>query len=102
MQSLVCSFVGLARSAHQLASDISLLAAAIMIADVSGFTALTEALSGQGSVGVELLTRCMNRYFTQVRALHREELSGREVKLHGGLPLLWLCTMQGLSARALT
>ncbi|KAL4458480.1 hypothetical protein ABPG75_013345 [Micractinium tetrahymenae] len=40
--------------------------AAVMIADVSGFTALTEALSGQGSVGVELLTKCMNRYFTQV------------------------------------
>lgn len=44
-----------------------LRAAAVVIADVSGFTALTEALSGQGSVGVELLTRCMNRYFTQVR-----------------------------------
>lgn len=37
-----------------------------MIADVSGFTALTEALGGQGSAGVELLTKCMNRYFTQV------------------------------------
>jgi len=39
-----------------------------MIADVSGFTALTEALGSQGSAGVELLTKCMNRYFTQVRA----------------------------------
>lgn len=46
-----------------------LAAAAIMVADVSGFTALTEALSVQGSVGVELLTRCMNRYFTQVGAV---------------------------------
>ena len=41
-------------------------AAAVMIADVSGFTALTEALGGQGSAGVELLTKCMNRYFTKV------------------------------------
>ena len=43
-------------------------AAAVMIADVSGFTALTEALGRQGSTGVELLTKCMNRYFTQVPA----------------------------------
>ena len=43
-------------------------AAAVLIADVSGFTALTEALGRQGSTGVELLTKCMNRYFTQVPA----------------------------------
>lgn len=43
--------------------------AALMLADVSGFTALTEALGGQGSAGVELLTKCMNRYFTSVRSL---------------------------------
>lgn len=59
-----------------------LRAAAVVIADVSGFTALTEALSGQGSVGVELLTRCMNRYFTQVRprprpGIHCSWLDGR-------------------------
>lgn len=42
---------------------------AVMIADVTGFTALTELLSQQGSVGLELLTKCMNRYFTQVRCL---------------------------------
>ena len=41
-------------------------AAAVMIADVSGFTALTEALGAQGSAGVEKLTKCMNRYFTRV------------------------------------
>jgi class 3 adenylate cyclase len=40
--------------------------AALMVADVSGFTALTEALGARGSAGVELLTKCMNRYFTQV------------------------------------
>lgn len=48
--------------AHQCAST----AAAVMVADVSGFTALTETLGAKGSAGVELLTKCMNRYFTQV------------------------------------
>ncbi len=28
--------------------------------------AVTEALSTKGSAGVELLTKCMNRYFSQV------------------------------------
>ena len=37
-----------------------------MVADISGFTALTEALSRRGAEGIELLTRCMNRYFTAV------------------------------------
>lgn len=40
--------------------------AAVAIADVSGFTALTELLSKQGPDGVEILTRCMNSYFAQV------------------------------------
>lgn len=40
--------------------------AAVAVADVSGFTALTEVLSRAGPSGVELLTRCMNSYFAQV------------------------------------
>jgi hypothetical protein len=40
--------------------------AAIMIADVKGFTRLTEILSRKGTEGVELLTNCMNNYFTRV------------------------------------
>jgi len=40
--------------------------AAIAIADISGFTSLTEALTRTGPGGVELLTRCMNSYFAQV------------------------------------
>jgi len=49
--------------------------AAIAIADISGFTSLTEALTLTGPGGVELLTRCMNSYFAQVIDL---------VTLHGG------------------
>jgi class 3 adenylate cyclase len=44
---------------------------AVMIADITGFTALTEDLGRQGALGVELLTRCMNNYFTLVMELVR-------------------------------
>ena len=43
-----------------------IMEAAMAVADVSGFTALTEVLSRVGPSGVELLTRCMNSYFAQV------------------------------------
>ena len=41
---------------------------AVMIADISGFTRLTEQLSrgSQAAFGIELLTKCMNNYFTKV------------------------------------
>ena len=39
---------------------------AVMIADITGFTALTEDLGRQGAAGVELLTCCMNNFFTLV------------------------------------
>ena len=39
---------------------------AVMIADITGFTALTEELGRQGAAGVELLTSCMNNFFTLV------------------------------------
>ena len=43
------------------------LQAAVAMADISGFTALTEILSRSLTTGgVELLTRCMNSYFAQV------------------------------------
>lgn len=44
---------------------------AVMIADITGFTKLTEELSKQGAGGVELLTKCMNNYFTKVRCRPR-------------------------------
>lgn len=50
---------------------------AVMVADISGFTALTEDLGRQGAAGVELLTRCMNNFFTLVIQLVRP------LSLHG-------------------
>ena len=44
---------------------------AVMIADITGFTALTEDLGRQGAPGVELLTCCMNNFFTLVIDLVR-------------------------------
>lgn len=43
---------------------------AVMVADISGFTRLTEQLSRglQTAFGVELLTKCMNNYFSKVCA----------------------------------
>ena len=40
--------------------------AVLAIVDISGFTALTEALSIEGNVGLELLAKCMNSYFAQL------------------------------------
>jgi len=39
---------------------------AVLIADISGFTGLTEVLSSRESAGVEMLTKCMNNFFGQV------------------------------------
>jgi hypothetical protein len=36
------------------------------VADITGFTKLTEILSKKGSTGVELLTNCINHYFGKV------------------------------------
>ncbi len=47
--------------------------AAVLFADVSGFTPLTEALSRQGSAGAEELNRLMNRYFHRMIALAADE-----------------------------
>ena len=39
---------------------------AVMVADIIGFTTLTEELSRKGPWGVELLTRCMNAVFKRI------------------------------------
>ena len=54
-------------AAPQLQHSMQAFPAAVMVADIKGFTALTEALSASGGVaGVEQLMRCLNSYFTQV------------------------------------
>src|SRR5262245_17608879 len=40
--------------------------AAVLFADISGFTALTEHLAQQGPAGAEVLTRELNTYFGQL------------------------------------
>ena len=39
---------------------------AVLIADISGFTGLTEVLSSREAAGVEMLTKCLNNFFGQV------------------------------------
>ncbi|KAG2424626.1 hypothetical protein HXX76_014351 [Chlamydomonas incerta] len=55
----------LTAASKTLQPSIIELQASVMIADVTGFTALTEILSKKGTSGVELLTTCMNNYFTR-------------------------------------
>eukprot|EP00958_Prasinococcus_capsulatus_P030105 scaffold7932_cov403-Prasinococcus_capsulatus_cf.AAC.1 len=52
-----------------LRSTVIPCAGAVMIADISGFTALTAELSASGVEGVEILTKCINSYFSKVLLL---------------------------------
>lgn len=61
-------------------------AAAVLLADVSGFTALTGALASRGAPGVEELTALVNRYFTRMIGLL--EAAGGEVVQFSGDALL--------------
>ena len=42
------------------------LQAAILFADISGFTLLTESMAEKGPTGVETLARILNEYFGQL------------------------------------
>ncbi len=56
--------------------------AAVLFADISGFTPLTEALAQKGPEGAEELTRLLNTYFSRMIALI--ESQGGEVVKFGG------------------
>jgi class 3 adenylate cyclase/predicted ATPase len=56
--------------------------AAILFADVSGFTPLTEALAQKGAEGPEELTRLLNGYFSRMITLIEAE-GGEVVKFSG-------------------
>ncbi len=58
------------------------LVAAILFADISGFTALTEALTRHSSNGAEELTRLLNLYFTRM-ILQVESYGGLVIRLSG-------------------
>lgn len=59
---------------------------AVLFADISGFTPLTEALGQKGAEGPEELTRLLNRYFTWMIAF--VEAQGGEVVKFGGDALM--------------
>jgi class 3 adenylate cyclase len=68
---------------HLLAEPISKrFPAAILFADVSGFTSLTEALSQESAEGVEELTRLLNVYLGRMIVLIEAE-GGQVVKFGG-------------------
>ncbi|MFC1975409.1 adenylate/guanylate cyclase domain-containing protein, partial [Chloroflexota bacterium] len=56
--------------------------AAVLFADISGFTPLTEALAQKGAEGPEELTRLLNRYFSWMIAFIETE--GGEIVKFGG------------------
>lgn len=63
---------------------------AVMVADVKGFTQLTEALSKRGTSGVELLTTCMNSYFSLVIKMILDH-GGDVVKFAGDAMIVAFC-----------
>jgi class 3 adenylate cyclase/tetratricopeptide (TPR) repeat protein len=56
--------------------------AAVLLADISGFTPLAEALAQEGLEGPEELTRLLNRYFSRMIALIEDQ--GGEVAQFSG------------------
>jgi class 3 adenylate cyclase/tetratricopeptide (TPR) repeat protein len=56
----------LGQANHRVVPSVALLPAAILLADISGFTALTEKLAARGSEGAEELTQLLNSYFSRM------------------------------------
>jgi len=61
---------------------VARLPAAVLFADISGFTILAEAFAHQSSEGSEELTALLNRYFTRMISL-LEAYQGQVVKFSG-------------------
>ena len=71
--------------------------AAVLLADITGFTPLTEALSQTGAEGPEELTRILNSYFSQM-IKHIEAQGGEIIKFEGdALTVLFLTRDEALS-----
>jgi class 3 adenylate cyclase/tetratricopeptide (TPR) repeat protein len=74
--------------------------AAVLFADVSGFTPLAEMLAQRGAEGPEELTRLLNTYFRRIIALLEHE-GGEVVKFSGdALTVLFLATDEPLGHAA--
>eukprot|EP01117_Protostelium_nocturnum_P014485 TRINITY_DN5511_c0_g2_i2.p1 TRINITY_DN5511_c0_g2~~TRINITY_DN5511_c0_g2_i2.p1 ORF type:complete len:1733 (+),score=655.57 TRINITY_DN5511_c0_g2_i2:165-5363(+) len=76
--------------------------AAVMFADISGFTALTERLAGEGLEGVEKLTTVLNQYFGKLIGIINK-YGGDIIKFAGDAVLvIWPTTSRpGLSGMIL-
>jgi class 3 adenylate cyclase len=74
--------------------------AAVLFADVSGFTPLAEILAQRGAEGPEELTRLLNSYFSRIIALLEGE-GGEVVKFSGdALTVLFLAVDEPLGHAA--
>ncbi len=76
----------LADPSHTTWSTANRTQAALLLADISGFTALTERLAGRGPEGAEELTTLLNAYFSRMIDLLSAE--GGEVVQFSGDALL--------------
>jgi class 3 adenylate cyclase len=73
---------------------------AVLFADISGFTPLTEALAARGAEGTEELTQLLNDYFWHMIALI-EAQGGEVVKFSGdALTALFSAEREGLGTAA--
>ncbi|GAX86001.1 hypothetical protein CEUSTIGMA_g13417.t1 [Chlamydomonas eustigma] len=90
---------GLVGASKTLRPTMAGVQLAMMIADVKGFTALTEILSKKGTAGVELLTNCMNNYFTRVISLI-SSYDGDVIKFAGDSMIVAFCPSEAEKAEA--
>ncbi len=75
--------------------------AAVMLADITGFTPLAEKLARKGAIGAEELSSVLNAYFTQLVGLITEH-GGSVVKFAGdALTALWPARGEGLAQATL-
>jgi class 3 adenylate cyclase len=65
-----------------LAPHVEQFPAAVLFADISGFTPLTEALAQRGAEGPEEMTRLLNAYFSRLIVAIEAE-GGEVVKFSG-------------------
>ena len=79
---------------------IEAIEGSIVLADISGFTPLSERLARLGNEGAEWLTNIINRYFDRMLALARAR-GGDNLKF-GGDALLILFRGEGHAHRAVT
>ena len=76
--------------------------AAMLFADISGFTPLTERYARRGPAGVEELSQLLNTYFGQLSALVHDH-GGDVIKFAGdGLLALWSTEDTGLDLETAT